>query len=78
VYRQARHSFDNTGLPLQQLPDVSNGAGCSLTVASVLGPGPPASEIMDCLRTGATVAWNPEAEATARGNVLSELTELLR
>jgi dienelactone hydrolase len=78
VYRQAHHSFDNTGLPLQQMPDVDNGSACSLTVTSVLGPAPPASDIIRCLRKGATVAWNPEAEADARRNVLSELTKLVK
>jgi dienelactone hydrolase len=78
VYPGAHHSFDNVGLPFQYLPDVDNGAGCALTVASVLGPGPPASELARCLRKGATVAWSPGAEAQARRNLLSQLTELLK
>jgi hypothetical protein len=78
LYQGAHHSFDNIGLPFQRLPDVDNGADCALTVASVLGPAPPASEVTRCLWKGATVAWNPEAEAQARRNVLSQLTELLK
>jgi dienelactone hydrolase len=78
LYPGAHHSFDNVGLPLQYLPDVVNGARCALTVTSILGPAPPASEIEGCVRKGATVGWSQSAEDQARQNVLSQLTELLR
>lgn len=78
VYPGAHHSFDNIGRPLLYLPNVYSGANCVFSLASILGPAPPASEIEQCGRRGATIAWNPEATQEARRNVRAQLAELLR
>jgi dienelactone hydrolase len=77
IYPGAHHGFDNIGHALRHLPNVANGANCTFQVASILGPFPPTSEVMKCLRKGATTAWSPEATEQARRNVRAQLAELL-
>ena len=78
VYPGAHHSFDSIGRSLRRLPNVDNGAGCTFTIGSILGPFPRLSETVRCVRKGATIAWNPDATEQARGNVRAQLAELLR
>lgn len=78
VYPGAHHSFDNIGRGFLRLPNVDNGAGCAVRIASILGPLPPRSETAGCLRKGATIAWNPQATEQARRNVRAQLAELLK
>ncbi len=78
VYPGAHHSFDNIGRPFLRLPNVVNGADCTFQLASILEPYPSASETAQCVRKGATIAWNPEATEQARRNVRAQLAELLK
>ena len=78
VYPGAHHSFDNVGRGFVRLPNVDSGADCAFRMASILGPFPPTSEAMRCVRKGATIACNPEAAAQARRNVRAQLAELLK
>jgi dienelactone hydrolase len=78
VYPGAHHSFDNIGRVFLRLPNVDNGAGCALRIVSILGPFPAPSETANCLRKGATIAWNPQATEQARRNMRDQLAELLK
>jgi dienelactone hydrolase len=78
VYPGAHHSFDNIGRPFLRLPNVDSGADCAFQIASILGPFPSPSETAQCLRKGATIAWDPKATEQARRNVRAQLPELLK
>lgn len=78
VYPGARHSFDETGLPVTVLPHAANGAACTPHLASILGPPENAEQFAGCVRQGATIGWDREATAQARAAVLEELKTLLR
>ena len=78
VYPGAYHSFDNIGRSFVRLPFVDSGADCAFQVPSILGPFPPASETAQCLRKGATIAWNPEATEQAQRHVRGQLADLLK
>ena len=78
VYSGAHHSFDNVGRPVTWLPLVDNGAGCAIEAASILGPVNNLSDVLGCLRKGATLGWSATATEQARRNVLQQLTTLLR
>lgn len=78
LYPGAHHAFDNITLGYIHLSNVDNGAGCTLRLASILGPLPSARDVAPCLRKGATIAGNAEGAAGARRNVRSQLGELLK
>ena len=78
VYRGAHHSFDNVGRAVQWLPLVDNAAGCTIDAVSILGPVNNLTEVLGCLRKGATLGWSPAATEQARKNVLEQLATLLR
>jgi len=78
LYPGAHHAFDNITLGYIYLPNADNGAGCTLRIASILGPLPSASDVAACLRKGATIAGNAEAAASARRNVRNQLGDLLK
>lgn len=77
VYPGAHHGFDGIGRSYVRLPNVDSGAGCTLRVASILGPIPPSAEMERCLVKGASVGSNPEAREQARRNVRNQLADLL-
>jgi dienelactone hydrolase len=78
VYPDARHSFDEVGLPPTILPGVENGAACTPRLSSILGPLENPEQLSACLRHGASIGWNREATARARTSVLGQLERLLR
>lgn len=78
VYPGAHHSFDNVGRSVVYLADVVNASGCSIRLASLLGPFPGPGETASCLRRGATIGWNPDATRQARLNMQAQLAELLK
>jgi dienelactone hydrolase len=78
VYPGAAHGFDSVGTPHVYRPDVLNGSACRPRVADPMGPVLNPEELKDCVRRGATIGWNPDAEHAARRNVASELAELVR
>jgi dienelactone hydrolase len=78
VYPGAAHAFDSVGVPHVYRPDVLNGSACRPRVAEVMGPVINPGELKDCVRRGATIGWNPDAERAARRNVAAQLEELLR
>ena len=79
VYPGAHHSFPSEGLGFVRLPNVDNGAGCNVRLASILGPTVSTpSELEGCLQKGATIAGNSEAAAQSRQNVRAQLLELLK
>src|SRR5262245_61122174 len=78
VYAGAHHSFDNVGRPVTYLPNVDNGATCRPRAESIVGPVANLSELMGCLKKGATIGWNAAATAEARRIVLGQLAALLR
>jgi dienelactone hydrolase len=78
VYPGAHHSFDSVGRGYLHLPNVVNPSGCAIQAPSILGPYPGPSETASCLRTGATIAWSPEATNQARVNMRAQLAELLK
>jgi dienelactone hydrolase len=78
VYPGAAHGFDSVGTPHVYRPDVLNGSACRPRVAEPMGPVINPEERKDCVRRGATIGWNPDAEHAARRNVASELAELVR
>ena len=78
LYPGAHHAFDNITLGYIHLSHADNGAGCTLRLASILGPLPSAGDVATCLRKGATIAGNAEAAASAQCNVRSQLGELLK
>ena len=78
LYPGAHQAFDNITLGYIHLPNADNGAGCTLRLASILGPLPSAGDVATCLRKGATIAGNAEGAARARRNVRSQLGEVLK
>jgi hypothetical protein len=50
LYPGAHHAFDNITLGYVHLANADNGAGCTLRLASILGPLPSASDVAGCLR----------------------------
>ena len=78
IYRGAHHSFDNVGRPVTWLPRVDNGAGCTIDAVSILGPVNNLTDVLGCLRKGATLGWSATATEQARRNVLEQLGTLLR
>jgi dienelactone hydrolase len=78
VYAGAYHTFLYAGLGFVRQPNVDNAAGCTVRLASILGPLATPSEIAACLQKGATIAGNPKAAEQARQNVRTQLTELLK
>jgi dienelactone hydrolase len=77
VYPGAAHGFDSVGTPHVYRPDVLNGSMCRPRVTEPMGAVINAEELKDCVRRGATIGWNPDAEQAARRNVAAELAELL-
>lgn len=78
VYKDALHSFDSVGLPVERRPNVDNAADCTPRLASIRGPILNLGELKRCMRKGATVGWSPTATEQARKNVLAELSEILK
>lgn len=78
TYPGAHHAFDYPGLAQMRLPDVDNGARCTLRLASVLGPLAPPVEGLACVTKGATIAGNPGATARAEQLVRSQLSAILK
>jgi len=78
VYPGAHHSFDNVGRRVTWLPAVDNAAGCTVKSVSILGPVTNVAEVLGCLRKGATLGSSAAATEQARGNVLGQLSALLR
>jgi dienelactone hydrolase len=78
IYPGAYHAFDYPDLGQTHLPDVDNGAGCTMRLASALGPLTPPVEGMGCVRKGATVAGNRKATEKAEQQVRSQLSALLK
>lgn len=78
LYPDAHHAFDYAGLGQMHLPDVDNGAGCTVKLASALGPLTPPVEGMGCVTKGATIAGNQEALDKAEKLVRSQLSALMK
>src|SRR5262249_14127980 len=78
VYAGGYHGFDNPMTSHVRLPNVDNGATCTIRMASILGPFPPRAEIAGCRHKGATVGGNSPAIERARTTVRAQLTELLK
>jgi dienelactone hydrolase len=78
VYPGAHHSFDNVGRPVTYLANVDNGATCRPRAASIVGPLLNLTELLGCLKKGATIGWSAAATAEARTIVLGQLAAVLR
>ena len=78
IYPGAHHKFDDPDLQQTRLPDVDNGAACTIRFASVMGPVGPPVEGPGCVKKGATIAGHREAADTAEKLVRAQLAGLLK
>lgn len=78
VYKNALHSFDSVGQPVQYRPEVDNAADCTPRLGSMNGPILNLVELKKCMRKGATVGWDPVATEEARKNVRAQLEKFLK
>jgi dienelactone hydrolase len=78
IYPGAYHKFDYPDLQQTRLPDVDNGAACTIRFASVMGPVVPPVEGFGCVKKGATVAGHREAADKAEKLVRSQLAGFLK